>query len=167
MNMGSRTAERQLPFFVYGTLLPEQPNYYVWGDVIVSEQPATLAGCVLYDMGFYPMLVEEGDGRVRGLMVTVRPREYAATVTRLDYLEGFDPKQPDTSDYRRVERMIQLNDGRMVAAWVYVGSRRFVNNRSVVPDGNWLAYIATRPVDQARWWVGMDSVRGLHESTDE
>ncbi|MFQ5400424.1 MAG: gamma-glutamylcyclotransferase family protein [Anaerolineae bacterium] len=167
MSMGSRTAERQLPFFVYGTLLPEQPNYYIWGDVIASEQPATLTGGALYDMGFYPMLVEEGDGQVRGLMVAVRPQDYAAVVTRLDYLEGFDPKRPEASDYRRVERMVRLDDGRMAAAWVYVGSRRYVQGRQVVPDGDWLAYMAARPEDQTNWWAGIDSVRGLHESTDE
>ena len=28
----------QLPFFVYGTLIPDQPNYYLWKDSITDTK---------------------------------------------------------------------------------------------------------------------------------
>ena len=29
---------KKLPFFVYGTLIPDQPNYYLWKDSIVNTK---------------------------------------------------------------------------------------------------------------------------------
>ena len=39
MNLGLRV-NRQLPFFVYGALLPGQPNHYLWRDGIRKQQAA-------------------------------------------------------------------------------------------------------------------------------
>jgi gamma-glutamylcyclotransferase (GGCT)/AIG2-like uncharacterized protein YtfP len=70
--MGKRTPFDYLPFFVYGTLLPGQPNYPLWAAAIRSEQPATLPNGRLYDMaqlglGHYPLLVEDmGNSRDDG-----------------------------------------------------------------------------------------------------
>ena len=77
-----------LPFFVYGTLLPGQPNYYLWREAIERVRPAVLPRSCLYDLGCYPMLVDAPDGEVRGLVVTIRPSSYRAAVALLDQLEG-------------------------------------------------------------------------------
>ena len=48
----------RLPFFVYGTLIPDQPNYYLWKDSIVSTKDGLIKNYQLFDMGHYPMIVE-------------------------------------------------------------------------------------------------------------
>jgi gamma-glutamylcyclotransferase (GGCT)/AIG2-like uncharacterized protein YtfP len=90
------------PFFVYGTLLPDQPNFCVWGEDIAHMEPATFYGGRLYDMGFYPMLIAaEADTAVHGQLITPHPAQYEAVCQRLDELEGYDPDQPESSDYQR------------------------------------------------------------------
>ena len=48
----------KLPFFVYGTLIPDQPNYYLWKDSIVNTKKGFIKNHQLFDMGHYPMIVE-------------------------------------------------------------------------------------------------------------
>jgi gamma-glutamylcyclotransferase (GGCT)/AIG2-like uncharacterized protein YtfP len=156
-----------LSFFVYGTLLPGQPNYGLWRGRIESEQEATFANGRLYDMGYYPMLVEGEVGRVQGLLITVRPQEYEAVVMELDALEGYDPGQPDACAYCRVERSVTLIDGRSVSAWVYLGHSRYVSELTPVTGGDWARYVADKMDQITAWWQDMTTVWGLHRPPDE
>ena len=90
-------ASVQLPFFVYGTLIPGQPNDHLWGNAIVSAESAILANCQLFDMDYYPMLVEQCGSSVRGKLITVKEDAYLETLTRIDALEGFVPNRPARS----------------------------------------------------------------------
>ncbi len=149
-----------LPFFVYGTLLPGQPNYALWADAIVAEERAWLEHGRLYDVGRYPMLVEAGDGRVCGRLIIVDPDRYQAVLARLDWLEGFNPKRPEQSDYQRVAREVRLADGRAARAWVYAGKIQRVSALPVVPDGDWAAYARHKQETIDRWWETIDSIAG-------
>jgi gamma-glutamylcyclotransferase (GGCT)/AIG2-like uncharacterized protein YtfP len=149
------------PFFVYGTLLPEQPNYYVWGEAIVFEEEGVLANGRLYDMGYYPMLIEEGDEPVTGMIVNVAETEYEAVLERLDHLEGYDPAQPEMCAYRRMLREVSGVNGRIVAAWVYIGQPRYAADKTIVPGGDWLAYVMAMAKDSHNWWTNVKSVSGL------
>ena len=53
----SELAQEKRPFFVYGTLLPGQPNYYLLEYAITHSAQAIIYDCQLYDMGPYPMMV--------------------------------------------------------------------------------------------------------------
>ncbi len=55
-------APEPLPFFVYGTLLPGQPNDELWADSIIKIEAAFLDNSHIYDMGYYPMLVAQSGG---------------------------------------------------------------------------------------------------------
>lgn len=161
--MNGDAMQPELPVFVYGTLLPEQPNAHVWGGGIAALEPAVLERACLYDMGHYPMLVEEGAGRVTGALVTVRSQTYTAVLARLDDLEGFDPAQPEASAYRRLQRDVVLVDGRRVTAWVYVGGAPYVQDCERIEGGDWAAYVHERQADPGAWWSDVQTVRGLHE----
>lgn len=161
--MNGDAMQPALPVFVYGTLLPEQPNAYLWGSGIAALEPAVLEPACLYDMGHYPMLVEEGRGRVQGALVTVRAEVYTAVLARLDELEGFDPAQPAESAYRRLQRDVLLVDGRRVTAWVYVGDTPYVQGCAPIADGDWAAYVRERQSELGAWWSDVQTVRGLHE----
>jgi len=164
-------SEEKLPFFVYGTLLPRQPNAYLWGDSVVNLGDAALAGCNLYDMGAYPMLVEEGVGEVVGMVNTVAEADYEAVMARLDRLEGYDPMQPDQIRYRRVVREVQVinassehgQSSRSLKVWVYIGHPTAVADLKPIPGGDWAAYSAKTFQDIDQWWRDVASVHHLPE----
>jgi len=152
------TQSPQLPFFVYGTLLPGQPNYYLWADPIRSEWVAVLPNGRLYDMaqmklGHYPMLVEAQGEQVAGMLVEVEPVLYDEVLRTLDVLEDYRPQQPDESFYHRARRIVTLANGRQHVAWVYLGRPALVAGLEPIPGGNWKAYCATRKTEVEQWWA--------------
>ncbi len=157
-----------LPFFVYGTLLPDQPNFFVWGEDIAHLEPATFYGGRLYDMGFYPMLIAaEADTAVSGQLITPLPAQYQAVCQRLDELEGYDPDQPESSDYQRKQVEVVVGDGRSQNAWVYLGQPQFVTDKPEVPNGRWAAYVAESQVELQAWWEAIRSVAGQHKNPQQ
>ena len=128
--------EPYLPFFVYGTLLPGQPNYDVWLPAISRMRPAELHHCRLYDLGDYPMLVPWAGGVARGMLVELQWEGYAAVVAALDYLEGIDATAPGESAYRRVRRIVRPAGNHAAVAWVYLGDQAFVFGLPAI-DTDW------------------------------
>lgn len=138
-----------LPFFVYGTLRPGEPNHdlFLRGRT-VAEEPARMRGMALYDGPGYPYAVESlgdgdgdgggvgdgdgvgvvgagegrgGAGEVSGEIVAARPEAYVELLRTLDELEEYAPGDP-ANLYERVERPATLADGTVVRAWVYVAA---------------------------------------------
>ncbi|WAZ27080.1 gamma-glutamylcyclotransferase [Streptomyces cinnabarinus] len=133
-----------LPFFVYGTLRPGEPNHdaFLRGRVLM-EQPAVFGGGVLYDGPGYPYVVEEPGEVVRGELVTPRPEEYGALLAVLDRLEEYAPGDPRNL-YERVEREVtRVADGSGVRAWVYVAApavaARLRARGTLIEGGDWTA----------------------------
>jgi gamma-glutamylcyclotransferase (GGCT)/AIG2-like uncharacterized protein YtfP len=152
------SSSSQLPFFVYGTLLPGQPNYHLWGGAIRSERAAFLPNSRLYDMallnlGHYPMLVEEqGKQVVVGMLVEVEPGFFDAVLRTLDLLEDYRPGRPNESYYHRAKRIIASTNGHQHVAWVYLGRPGLVVGLEPIPGGNWKAYCANRKAEVDGWW---------------
>ncbi len=159
--MDVKSKQELLPFFVYGTLLPGQPNAYLWGEAVAAQQTAVLPNGRLYDLGSFPMLVEEGEEAVQGMLIWVRPAEYTAVVASLDELEGYDPAQPLASAYRRVRRLVKGSDGRSIPAWVYVGHSAALPDMQPISGGDWVSYVAATFRDIQQWWQDVQSVHGL------
>lgn len=174
MRLKPKIDEDRLPFFVYGTLLPGQPNATLWGESVIKIEVASLANACLYDMGSYPMLVEGGEAAVSGRVIQVAGGTYEAVLARLDALEGYDPQNPDGFGYRRVAREVRVeNDspapgqnGRSLGvckAWVYVGQQTAVRGLMPIPDGDWIAYSAKTFQDIAQWW---QDAREVHRGSE-
>lgn len=110
----------RLPFFVYGTLRPGEPNHdlFLRGRT-QSEVPGRLTGAVLYYGPGYPYAVEEPGGVVRGELVTADPDRYGQLLGTLDRLEEYVPGDAGNL-YERVARDVTREDGTSVRAWVYV-----------------------------------------------
>ena len=139
------------PFFVYGTLLPGQPNFDLWRDDIKHIEPAILWAATLYDMGGYPMLVEGHDAVVKGALVEIVPEAYEATLARIDELEAYDEAARRYSIYLREARQVQVNDGSHRVAWVYIGAQRHVAGMEPF-GGDWIAYSAENRQKISDWW---------------
>lgn len=137
-----------MPLFVYGTLKPGEANYasYLVGRTL-HEQPAWVVGAALYTAGPFPYLVI-GNGLAQpteyahGVLLTIRPEVYTATLQALDDLEDYRPGAAGNL-YERVTHTVQTA-GAQVAAWVYVaGSQPLARIRTgqfrKIPAGNWNA----------------------------
>ncbi|MFG2497134.1 gamma-glutamylcyclotransferase family protein [Streptomyces sp. NPDC048441] len=133
-------------FFVYGTLRPGESNHdlYLRGRV-AAEEPARLAGAVLYEGPGYPYLVEEperGGPPVRGELITALPSAYERLLAELDVLEEYAPGDPRNL-YERVVRDVTLLDGTKARAWVYVAAPRVAAglraSGAVIGGGDWVS----------------------------
>ncbi|MFF7973374.1 gamma-glutamylcyclotransferase [Streptomyces sp. NPDC007905] len=133
-----------LPFFVYGTLRPGEPNHDVFlRGRTESEEPARLPDAALYDGPGYPYAVEEpGAGAISGELVTALPQTYGPLLAELDRLEEYVPGDPRNL-YERVDRDVERRDGSTVRAWVYVAAPRVAARLRArgtrIEDGDWLS----------------------------
>ena len=152
----------RLPFFVYGTLIPDQPNYYLWKDSIVSTKDGLIKNYQLFDMGHYPMIVESKGNNVYGMLMYVKNEDYTKVTKIIDNLEGYNPENHGSSAYNRELRDIELEDGEIEKAWIYIGSKEYVNEENKVKDGNWVKHISKKEGSKD-WWKDTDTVAGLHE----
>ncbi|QGV80751.1 gamma-glutamylcyclotransferase [Streptomyces ficellus] len=121
----------ELPFFVYGTLRPGEYNHdrFLRGRT-ATEEPALLAGALLYDGPGYPYLLR-GAGCVTGDLVSAAPGHYEELVALLDLLEdGYD---------REVCDAVRTGDGATVRAWVYVATPA-VRPGAAITGGDWLGH---------------------------
>jgi len=150
-------AQPHLPFFVYGTLLPGQPNYELWTTDVVGLRPAELFDFRLYDLGPYPMLVPSAGGVARGLVVDLERASYREVVAALDYLEGVGVTPPGEPVYRRERRIARLANGHTVVAWVYLGDRTFVLGAPPL-ESDWKTYCRERGPGLEAWWEGVASI---------
>ncbi|MFN2138219.1 MAG: gamma-glutamylcyclotransferase family protein [Candidatus Promineifilaceae bacterium] len=141
----------KLPFFVYGTLMPGQPNDYLWQDSLIHAQPAIYEGRLL-DCGYYPVLIAAKGERVMGQLVSVAATQYMKIVAELDTLEGFDARNPDASLFRRVRRVVQTKSGVWETAWLYMGQGPRTEAFPVIPNGDWEAYSAADRHIMRDWW---------------
>ncbi len=148
------------PFFVYGTLIPGQPNGHHWQNAIISYQPATFYHGRLYAWPTFPILLEAdpaaGGMPIEGVLVEVDARYYTAVVAALDQLENYNPADEAHSPYLRRTRRITLASGQTRVAWLYLGQRPYLPpEENLVQDGDWLAHCrrTATPDDMAAWWA--------------
>ncbi|MFI1563922.1 gamma-glutamylcyclotransferase family protein [Streptomyces sp. NPDC020490] len=133
-----------LPFFVYGTLRPGEPNHdlFLRGRTR-SEEPARLTGAVLYDGPGYPYAVEEPGGTVYGELVTAPREAYGDLLGALDELEEYAPGDPDNLYERVARETVRDADGTPVHAWVYVAApavaARLRVSGKLIEGGDWRA----------------------------
>ncbi|MEU0056759.1 gamma-glutamylcyclotransferase family protein [Streptomyces sp. NPDC006334] len=132
----------ELPFFVYGTLRPGEPNHALFlRGRTRREEPARLGDAVLYDGPGYPYAVEEPGGVVTGDLVTALPEAYGSLLAELDRLEEYRPGDPRNL-YERVAREVVLSgDGRRVRAWLYLAAppvaARLRTRGGRIASGDW------------------------------
>ena len=152
----------QLPFFAYGTLIPDQPNYYLWKDSIADTKSGTIKNHQLFDMGHYPMIIQSEGNNVHGWLMHVNDDDYEKITKIIDNLEGYNPEKHGMSAYNREIRDIELENGELEKAWIYIGSEKYIKKENIVKDGNWVKHISRKEVDKD-WWKETDTVAGLHE----
>ena len=115
--------------FVYGTLKRGFPNNHLLHRARFVGEGQTVARCRLFHAGF-PVLRKGLEGYsclgapVRGEVYLVTDQ---ATMDALDNLEG------EGRMYHRRSMVIQLDRGKRIRAFTYVGDSKFWNTRRVKP----------------------------------
>ncbi|MFN2106585.1 MAG: gamma-glutamylcyclotransferase family protein [Candidatus Promineifilaceae bacterium] len=142
--MSSEATSEPLPFFVYGTLLPGQPNAFLWQDTIRALEYAQISDCCLYDLRQFPVMVNQKGYTVHGLLVWVADEHFSHVLEDLDFFEGFHPGRPQKSNFRRVKVQAAARDGRTVIAWAYMGHKRHVQGHLIIESGDWAQHVAAR-----------------------
>ena len=151
----------RLPFFVYGTLIPGQPNYYLWKDSIVDTKNGLIRNHQLFDMGHYPMIVQSEGNNVHGMLMYVKDEDYEKITKIIDNLEGYNPENHGNSAYNREMRDIEVYSGELEKTWIYIGSTEYVKKENDVKDGNWVKHISKKEGNND-WWENINTVEGLH-----
>ena len=109
--------------FIYGTLHPDRAPQEIRG--VVDRLKPIGSGTVrgeLHDLGEYPALAPRGKRQpVPGALFAL-PEDPGA-LRMLDAYEEFDPQKPETSLFRRRNRVVTLQNGRKERHWVYVYNR--------------------------------------------
>ena len=152
---------KKLPFFVYGTLIPKQPNYYLWKDSIIDTKKAIIKNYQLFDMGHYPMILQSEGNNVHGMLMYVNDEDYEKITKIIDNLEGYNPENHGNSAYNREMRDIELKNGESEKAWIYIGSKEYIKKVNAVKDGNWVKHVSEKEGNQD-WWKKVDTVADLH-----
>lgn len=145
-----------LPFFVYGTLIPGQPNDHLVQGRIIAQEPATFSHGRLWAFPTFPMLEETTTGHpVQGVLLTLDPAHYEQAVQELDELEEYDPLQEADSPYLRRQRTVFTAAGQAITAWVYVGQTAVIPpHLPLIESGDWVAHVAAEAEQDtmAKWW---------------
>ena len=155
-----------LPFFAYGTLIPDQPNYYLWEKSIINKEAGFIKNYQLFDMGHYPMIVESKGNNVEGILIEIKEEDYENITKIIDNLEGYEPEKHGNSAYTREIRQIDLENGDVRDAWIYIGSEDYIKRENIVKGGNWVKHIKQKKQNQ-EWWENVNTVQGLDKKTNE
>lgn len=125
--------------FVYGTLLSGLSNSALLNDAkFIGE--GTMSG-VMYDLGSFPG-VNYGLGVIHGEVYDVDE----LTLGDLDYLEGYDTQNVDSSLYVRNVTDITLENGRIIRdVFVYIYNKDLSGSGyPVIENGDYKEYVASK-----------------------
>jgi gamma-glutamylcyclotransferase (GGCT)/AIG2-like uncharacterized protein YtfP len=121
---GLTTRSGSQHLFVYGTLRSDMSHRHVLDARAALVCEASVAGR-LFDVGEYPGAVAPASpsDRVAGELYRVDDAEAAALLAELDRYEGFDPRDPASSEFVRVRVAARTEGGESVEAWMYEYNR--------------------------------------------
>jgi len=101
---------KEVYLFVYGTLMSNYRQGRTYLDGADFKGKATLNGFALYDLGYYPGIVEDLDGRVKGEL-------YSVSKSKLPQIDNYEA---EGTLYKRKVVKINAENGEGVEAYVYV-----------------------------------------------
>jgi gamma-glutamylcyclotransferase (GGCT)/AIG2-like uncharacterized protein YtfP len=132
--------------FVYGALLPGEPQHALLAGARPLGAAETEPAWDLVDLGPEPALVPGGTTAVKGEVYALAPAQLAA----IDIHHGHPLR------YRRVT--LRLADGRLVEAHQLAPDQ--ARGRRRIRSGDWRARLSPRPMDDDRTWSRFARQRG-------
>jgi len=102
--------------FVYGTLKVGGKFASRFDADRLEVVPCSING-TLYDTGWYPAIVLEGDGEVQGELH--RYKNWHLVIERMDRIEGYQEERPERSLFMRRMTEMEIPNGGKVAVILY------------------------------------------------
>ena len=128
--------------FFYGTLMtPFNREGRLRLDRYLSFVGNGTIHAVLFDLGIYPAAVPASDSRVMGEVYELT--EPVAALRALDELEGYRPRDPETSLYTRTRTPVEMADGTMLYAWAYFYNAP-LGRAERIESGDYLEHLKVR-----------------------
>ena len=124
--------KEEIYLFVYGTLMSSCRQNQSYLDTATFKGEAVLNGFSLYDFGYYPCIIADKEGKVKGELYSVP----------LNLLPSIDIYEAEGSLYRREQVTIQGVNGEVVDAYVYVFIKSIDNAKKI-------------PFDYLPWYEGI------------
>lgn len=124
--------------FVYGTLKPQQINYYRYcaHKTILEQKCWTYGDIYSLSLG-YPAMVKSNN-KVQGYLLTFKD---SSTLTKLDQLEGFqENREAHLNEYQREKVTVyDQNNSALDQAWAYFMSKQKIDYYQgvLIPSGEW------------------------------
>ncbi|AFJ02306.1 hypothetical protein Q7C_1151 [Methylophaga frappieri] len=122
--------------FVYGTLRRSLSHHNRLTVAAEFISLATMQG-KLYLPATYPGAIDSDDNDDRVAGEVYRIINESCLLESLDDYEACSPRYQTPHEYCRVQRPVQLLDGAMLTAWVYLYNWP-VTNLPIVPSGDFL-----------------------------
>lgn len=126
--------------FVYGTLKPDESNYFLCADRVISSKLA-IVQAELYHLPFHYPAIVPGDARTYGYLLTF---DDAAILEILDEYEQHEPDAiapfGSNNNYERREIEVFDLDGDLIGlAWAYVMNLEQIDRLGGIriPSGVW------------------------------
>lgn len=113
--------KQKVYLFVYGTLMKGNRQGQTYLDIEEFKGESILSGYSLYDLGYYPGIVKDIDGRVKGELYLVSKNKLAE----------IDVYEAEGTLYKRELVKIYSENGGPVEAFVYVYNQSVINWRKV------------------------------------
>ncbi|MGB3492155.1 MAG: gamma-glutamylcyclotransferase [Elainellaceae cyanobacterium] len=134
----SKSADRRVRVFVYGTLKPGESNYqrYCAGRILRHEEAIAYGQLFDLPMG-YPAMTP-GSSPVHGVVLEF---DDSQLLDILDELEDYDPHRPAAeNEYERVELEVFTPQNQALGkAWTYLMTEEQAERwgGQIIPTGNW------------------------------
>ena len=130
--------------FFYGTLMTpfNRPGRRLIDSHLVFKGRGRIAAA-LFDLGIYPAAVPSDDNGAHVLGELYEMTDAEAVLDVLDEIEGYTPKQPDTSLYTRRITPVTLDDENLIDAWAYFYNAP-LGRAERIASGDYLEYLRAR-----------------------
>ena len=144
-----RKQDKELPVFVYGTLLPGHGNYahFLEGYTLMEEN-GTMKGKMYNNHDAYPVVDVTEEGVVKGVVMHIKPNIFQGVLDGLDNLEGYTKGYKDNL-YERVVVDVTTVSGSVVQCYTYSKGALFneyCKELPVIESGSWDEYVkSTHP----------------------
>lgn len=121
----NKMSDKKHLLFVYGTLLQGHSNHRVIEKAQFIDAAVTDPLFTMYSNGYYPAITEEPKYQIVGEVYALDDETFRDT----DYLEGYDPKNPERGLYNRKLITVTLKSNEKAQVWVYFQKNAGPQNR--------------------------------------
>jgi len=157
-NNSNNKMKKNIPFFVYGTLMKNFRNhnhvFKIIKNIEIKKAELEQASLYHFEIGFPGAYASKGINQtIKGELIfldKINEETYDNLIHNLDYLEGFtEEKKPDFDYVRELTQIKVSNEGRsdsyFIEAWVYWCKLDLnVYENFKIEDGDWRKFMENK-----------------------